>query len=60
MIMVLRWESLAEINPDPRRPGKYPRETSKKRKPASPWVMFRSCSMVGMRGAIIILDINFR
>ena len=58
--MVLRWFSLEETNPDPKRLGKYPTEIKRKKDPAWLWVMFRSCSMVGMRGARMIREMKFR
>jgi hypothetical protein len=47
-------------NPEPRRDMKYPIEINRKSDPASPWPTPKSFSMVGRRGARMILARKFR
>jgi hypothetical protein len=59
-MMVFLWLRREETKPDPISVKKYPKEIRKKRKPASPWLTRRSPSMVGNKGARIILETKFR
>jgi hypothetical protein len=59
-MMVLRWLSREETNPDPKSSIQYPREIRRKREPASSCPNFRSCSTVGIRGDKTILARKLR
>jgi len=59
-MIVLLCKRREEKKPDPRSEVKYPAEINRKRDPASPWVIPRSFSMAGIKGARIILEIKFR
>jgi hypothetical protein len=58
--MVHLWARRDETNPEHKSPGKKPRETQRKRYPASACPMFRSVSTVGIRGDMIILERTMR
>ena len=60
MEMVVRWVIFEETKPEPIMLVKYPNEIMKKNAPASLWLIFRSCSMLGRSGAKMILDTKFR
>jgi len=59
-IIVLLCISREDINPDPKRVIKYPKEIKRKSDPASPWPIPRSFSILGIKGAKMILAIKFR
>ena len=54
------WARRDETNPEPKSPEKKPREIQKKREPASACPMFKSRSIVGIRGDRIILERKLR
>ena len=60
MMMVRLWLKRADTNPDPIRVMKYPSEIIKNSAPVSAWVRFRSISIRGARGAVVIRDIKLR
>jgi hypothetical protein len=59
-VTVLLWVYREESHPDPKRAMKYPREISRKRNPASPWLRFNSFSISGIKGARVTLAKKFR
>jgi hypothetical protein len=54
------WVRRDETNPEPKSPEKKPREIQKKREPASVCPIFKSLSIVGIRGDRIILERKLR
>jgi len=48
--IVLLWERREETKPEANRPPQYPKYKRRKREPASSWPIFKSFSMVGIRG----------
>jgi len=59
-VMVLRWESQEERKPEEIRPIQYPKETRKKREPASLCPIFNSSSIIGIKGEKTILERKFK
>jgi hypothetical protein len=45
--------------PDPKSDMKYPMERKRNKEPASPWLNFRLCSIVGSNGAKTIREVKF-
>jgi len=57
--MVLLWLSREDMCPDPKSDMKYPIERKRNKEPASPWLNFRLCSIVGSNGAKTIREVKF-
>jgi hypothetical protein len=58
MMIVRLWFTREDTNPDPIRVMKYPSEIIKNSAPASAWVRFKSVSILGIRGAVMIRQIK--
>ena len=56
--MVFLWVTAAERKPEPIIPIKYPKDISRKSKPASLCVRLRSASIVGIKGEKMILAVK--